>query len=225
MGCLDFCPLRDYMKALYYLFVGSKLRAPRTRTTPSVFHFDIVYRKLCSPIHLWCRQRNWHCFACLYIRVSLRTMITEEDHVPQLWECPAEMVKPSPGFCRRCPAGSSGPGKEGAVHAARHQSQPHLPTPHLGEMQAVILFFFNSSQEITSVPQGRSSQTRWLQLGQHRRAEHIERMKGTRHPRDRQGGQQRLSSSGSFCLFNILQTSSAGKAPAHSLEARLLLQR
>lgn len=69
-------------------------------------------------------------------------MITEEDHVPQLWECPAEMVKPSPGFCRRCPSGSSGPGKEGAVHAARHQSQPHLPALHLGEMQAVIFIFF-----------------------------------------------------------------------------------
>lgn len=48
---------------------------------------------------------------------------------------------------------------------------------------------------------------------------------GDEAPRDRQGGQQGLSSSGSFCLFNILQTSSAGKAPAHSLEARLLLQR
>lgn len=69
-------------------------------------------------------------------------MITEEDHLPQFWECPAEMVKPSPGFCRRCPSGSSGPGKEGAVCAARHQSQPHLPALHLGEMQAVIFFFF-----------------------------------------------------------------------------------
>lgn len=151
-------------------------------------------------------------------------MITEEDHVPQLWECPAEMVKPSPGFCRRCPSGSSGPGKEGAVHAARHQSQPHLPAPHLGEMQAVILFFFQFLPRnylcATGAQQPDSVAAAWLAQASraHRKDE------GDKAPWDRQGGQQGLSSSGSFCLFNILQTSSAGEAPAHSLEARLLLQ-
>lgn len=47
---------------------------------------------------------------------------------------------------------------------------------------------------------------------------------GMKHQQDKNHGQQYFSVFGSFYRYDILQTSSAGKAPANSLETRLLLK-
>lgn len=145
-------------------------------------------------------------------------MITGEDHVPQLRVPRSPRRKwwnPLLGFA------------EGAPLAPAALARKELLAPAVREPRGLVRGsrFFSSSQEMTSVPQGRGSRPQQLHLSRHRRAERIGGMKGTRHPRDRQRGQQGLSGSGSSRLFDILQTSSAGKAPAHSSETRLLLKR